>query len=166
MKRVVIDTNVLCVANGQSPQAGPACMLQVVERLDAVRKDDQVCLDQTGFILNEYLKQRLSLSGQPGVGDAFFKWLFQNQANPQHCRKVEVTPLNDEGTEFAEFPSDRRLARFDPADRKFVAVSRASGRRPAVVLNAVDSDWWECRQALQACGVPVEFLCPAQFTEQ
>jgi hypothetical protein len=166
MSRVVIDTNVLCVANGQSPQASAVCKLRVAERLAEVRKHDQVCLDQSGLIFDEYLRQRLSLSGQPGVGDAFFRWLFQNQANPRHCRKVTVTSRNADGTEFDEFPDDPRLAKFDPSDRKFVAVVRAAGKRPPSVLNAVDSDWWHFRDVLQEWEVRVEFLCPSQFKDQ
>ena len=166
MSRVVIDTNVLCVANGQSPQATAACKLRVIERLAAVRKQDQVCLDSAGFIVNEYLQQRFSFSGQPGVGDAFFKWLYDNQGKLKHCLKVTVSARNAEGTEFDEFPNDPQLAKFDPSDRKFVAVVRAAGKRSPTVLNAVDSDWWHFRQVLQQCGVRVEFLCPSQFKDK
>lgn len=164
MKSIVIDTNVLHVANGTTPQAGPNCILAVVERLERVRRRERVCLDETGHILDEYLRQRFSFSGQPGVGDAFFKWLFENQANPRHCERVAVKSLSEEGTRFAEFPSDPRLAGFDPSDRKFVAVALASSKKPPI-LNAVDSDWWEHREALLSHGVEVEFLCPDQFQE-
>jgi hypothetical protein len=164
MNAVVIDTNVLYVANNNAPQAGCECVLAVVRRLEQVQSSERVCLDSTRFILSEYLQQRLSFSGQPGMGDAFFKWLFNNQANPGHCEVVQVHPRNSDGTDFDEFPSDPALAAFDPSDRKFVAVARASASNPPV-LNAVDSDWWIHRDSLAKHNVRVEFLCPQQFSD-
>lgn len=49
------------------------------------------------------------------------------------------------------------------SDRQFVAVAIASPDRPTV-LNAVDSDWWNHRGALERYGVVVDFLCPEQFS--
>jgi hypothetical protein len=43
-----------------------------------------------------------------------------------------------------------------------VAVAVA-GRKPAVVLNAVDSDGWQHREALDRNGVRVEFLCAGEM---
>jgi hypothetical protein len=108
------------------------------------------------------MEQGLSLSGQPGMGDAFFKWVFQNQANSQVCETVEIHPRKGSDTDFEEFPKDPALAGFDPSDRKFVAVARTSARRPPI-LNAVDSDWWDFREPLRRNGVEVRFLCPEQF---
>lgn len=162
MTAVVIDTNVLHVANSTAQQAGPECVLAVVERLEKVRLNDRVCLDDTGFILEEYAQQQFSFSGEPGVGDAFFKWLSDNQANPHVCEIVHVTSTDASGTQFDEFPDDPALANFDRSDRKFVAVVLASDFGPTV-LNAVDSDWWIHREALARNSVRVEFLCPDQF---
>jgi hypothetical protein len=60
---------------------------------------------------------------------------------------------------FEEYPDDPDIAAFDPSDHKFVAVALA-GPQPAVVLNAVDTDWWEHRAALTRNKVNIEFLCP------
>lgn len=162
VKSVVIDTNVLHVANNNSEQAGPACVLNVIARLEKVRDSNRVALDDSGFILQEYLDQRFHFSGQPGFGDAFFKWLFENQANESVCESVTVTPLDSHGRDFDEFPDDPDLNDFDPSDRKFVAVALASPNAPPV-LNAVDSDWWDFREALESNGVEIKFLCPGQF---
>ena len=164
MSAVVIDTNVLHVANQNAPQAGPECILRVVERLESVRMNERVCLDATGFILQEYIDQRFHFSGQPGFGDAFFRWLYQNQANLDVCEIVEIHAIGNTGKNFTEFPGDVELAGFDPSDRKFVAVALTSENSPAV-LNAVDSDWWYFRDALENAGVDVEFLCPEQFED-
>ena len=60
---------------------------------------------------------------------------------------------------FAEFPADEQLAKFDPSDRKFVAVALAADDAPPI-LNASDTDWWLARDALGAHGLTVKFLCP------
>lgn len=158
---VTIDTNVLQVANGNSPQADASCQLACVRELIRIRSEDVVCLDRIGLILDEYCRQRFNFSGQPGVGDSFFKWLFENQGNAEHCEQVTITPRDGEGWDFEEFPTDRRLASFDRSDRKFVAVALASERKPRV-LNAVDSDWRAFRVPLEENGVFVQFLCPNQ----
>lgn len=161
-KTVVIDTNVLHVANNNAEQAGPTCVLNVIGRLEKVRTSNRTALDDSGFILQEYLDQRFQFSGQPGVGDAFFKWLFENQTNEAVCEVVSVTPLDEEGKEFEEFPDDPALDDFDRSDRKFVAVALASSNAPPI-LNAVDSDWWNFREALAANRIQVDFMCPDQF---
>ena len=150
-----MDTNVAVVANGRASQADDDCVATCVSELIDIRERHQVVLDDRGLIIEEY-RRHLSPSGQPGPGDAFFKWLWNNQGHPRHCRQVAVTP-GDRG--FDEFPSDPDLEEFDPADRKFVAVAIASGDRPTV-LNAADTDWWQHREALARHRVEVRFLCP------
>ena len=125
----VIDTNVLLVANGRAKQACPACVLACVEALAAIRERRRVLLDRGMLILNEYIGQRLSFSGQPGAGDAFFRWLFNNQANELHCLQFDITPRRGSADDFVEFPDDPALSRFDRSDRKFVAVALASRLR-------------------------------------
>lgn len=153
---VVVDTNVAVVANGKTPQAGHACRAACEGALLDVRDRRRVLLDARGAILEEY-RRHLSPSGQPGLGDAFFKWLWVNQANPTHCRRVEITP--DAARGYREFPDDRALDRFDRDDRVFVAVAIASREAPPI-LNASDTDWWEHRAALEKHGIRVEHLCP------
>jgi hypothetical protein len=145
---VVMDTNVAIVANFRTPQASDGCVEACIAALLEIRERRRILLDEDGQILEEY-RRYLSPSGQPGAGDAFFKWLWSNQVNPEHCRQVRG----------GEFPDDPDLARFDRSDRKFVVVAIASGERPPV-LNATDSDWWEHRDALSRHGVEIHFLCP------
>ena len=153
---VVVDTNVPLVANSRAEQAGWECMATCIHALRQVQAERRTLLDDRGLIIEEYRKS-LSHSGQPGLGDAFFRWLWENQANPQHCRTVPIAVHADRM--FAEFPEDPRLSSFDLSDRKFVAVVRASGTRPEL-LNATDTDWWDDRLALKENGVNVVFLCP------
>jgi hypothetical protein len=155
---VAIDTNVPIIAN--CAESVPLnCALTCIQKLREVRSKQRVLLDTLGLILTEY-RRHLSPRGQPGLGDAFFKWLWDNQANSQVCAQVEITPMDGS---FLEFPPDPDLSAFDPSDRKFVAVILASGVC-APLLNAADTDWWLFREALERHGIKIEFLCPTLMT--
>src|SRR5207253_11247121 len=135
-----------------------ACVEACIDRLIASQQHDVVLVDDGGLIFEEY-QRYLAHKGQPGTGDAFFKWLWDNQANEAHCRRVPITPIHPDPRGFLEFPEDPRLATFDASDRKFVAVAIAAGSQP-VIVNASDTDWWAARQVLAEHAVTVEFLCP------
>lgn len=153
----IVDTNVPLVANRTAPQASPACVIAAVKFLHALQQSGLLVLDDSWLIVNEY-KHKLDQRGQPGVGDAFLKWVLTNQANPQRCRRVAITIIEDG---FDTFPNDPALANFDPSDRKFVAVAIADSAHPPI-YNAVDSDWWQAgiAAALSLYAVRVEHLCP------
>ena len=153
---VIMDTNVAVVANGKTAQASRACVVACLDRLKKIRNDERLLLDRGWDILEEYLRH-LCPSGQPGAGDAFFKWLWNNQGNPEVCRWVPITPHRGRG--FEEFPGSDELADFDRSDRKFVAVALACGESPPI-LNAADRDWWQHRGALERRGIRIDFLCP------
>ena len=154
---IVVDTNVAVVANCNAEQADTACEIACVRELAEVRARRRLLLDDRGLILQEY-RRHLSPSGQPGAGDAFFKWVYDNSGNLKHCVLVAITPTADART-FEEFPASEDLARFHRKDRKFVAVALSEGGM-APIVNATDTDWWAHRLALKRHGVAVRFLCP------
>ena len=158
MRAFVVDVNVAIAANGKSPQADLDCVAGCVNALDNIPKSGLVVLDDGMRILSEY-QRHLSPKGQPGLGDAFMKWVWENQAVVERCERVILTPSGTWDEDFAEFPTDPALTNFDPADRKYVAAALVSQRAPEV-LNAVDPDWWQYRDALQRNGVRLRFLCP------
>ncbi len=153
---VVIDSNLLIVSNARDVnQATPECIGRCVKFLENVRSAGRIVIDDAFIILNEYMR-KVSPSGQPGVGDAFLKWVLTNQANVSRCSLVGITPHPIRG--FAEFPEDPDLAKFDRSDRKFVAVALAHPDRPPIA-NAVDSDWVDAHIALARNGVRVQQIC-------
>lgn len=158
MSAAVVDTNVLVTANRAAAHVSIACMLRAIERLRTIQRTEVVVLDVGWLILGEYQKQASS-SGQPGVGDAFLRWVLTMRANPAHCELVPITPRVDDPEDFLEFPQDPALQGFDRADRKFAAVALASRNSPPVV-NVADTDWWIFRTALERHGLLMEFLCP------
>lgn len=157
---VVVDTNVILVANRQHPDVGDACVATCVARLHAIVRNGRVAIDDGYRILQEYQNKTAPHAGQR-AGDAFLKWLLRNNANPRRCAHVPIVEHPQRG--FDSFPDDARLAHFDPPDRKFVAVARAHPEKPPI-LQAADSKWLAWNEGLRAHGVRVEFLCPADLT--
>jgi hypothetical protein len=153
---VIIDTNVPIVANNRdAPQASAQCAVRCAQRLQKTQDEDILVLDDNWLILREYM-DNLRSQGQPGLGDAFLKWVLTNKHNPHCCQLVSLTP---QGDSFVEFPDDPALEEFDISDRKFAAIAHAHGEHPHV-LNATDSDWWHFRAALEHHDIHVDFICP------
>lgn len=148
----VVDTNVAIVANTRDTHADVACQLACIDKLSHLVREGVVAVDETGLILDEY-RGYLSHSGQPGVGDAFFKHIFDHQYGDGRVRRVSVTPSDDDGRGFEELPENT----FDRSDRVFLAVALVGG---ATVVNATDSDWDEHAGLMDELGVAVEQLCP------
>jgi hypothetical protein len=157
---LVIDTNVLVVANELHPEASIDCIVTCIDALRNARHS-VVLVDDAHEVFKEY-RTYCSHSGQPKAGDAFFKWLWDNQSNPAHCLKIPITPHPDRS--FEEFPDDPDLEEFDVSDRKFVAVAIASAMNPEV-LNASDTDWATFRDSLESNGISIRFLCPELMEE-
>ncbi len=115
-------------------------------------------LDTGGRIFEEY-RAYLSFSGQPGVGDEFFRWVHDYQWREEYCVRVALTPTAADPDDFVEFPSSTPgLEAFDRADRKFIAAAVANGH-DTEVIQATDSEWWDCREAFAVAGVAVDFIC-------
>lgn len=148
----VVDTNVATVANGRGSHADLRCQLTCLERLKSVAAGEVVTIDDENSTLAEY-KRHLSFSGMPGVGDAFFKHVFDSRFQEDRVRRVAVTPSDDDRRGFEELPENT----FHRSDRKFLAVAVVA---KAVVLNATDSDWDEHEALMNKLGVKVRQLCP------
>ncbi len=158
---VVVDTNVAVVANKGAPQASSNCVRTCARKLRQITHGNvKLVLDDRWMILREYL-QNLRSKGD-GVGDRFLAWSLRNRTNPEQCELVSITPVANLENEFEEFPKDPELENFDPADRKFVAVALAHPEKPPI-LEAVDKQWWQLRDALHRNGVTVEFICEADI---
>ena len=158
----VVDTNVAIVANARDTHADLACQHACVVALRSLvaakAAAEVVAIDDMGLILAEY-GNRLSYSGRPGVGDMFFKHVFDNQYQPNRVRRVQISPTEDDERGFEELPPNT----FDPSDRKFLAVAAVAD---AIILNATDSDWDESAALLSSIGVEVQQLCPQHATKQ
>ena len=121
--RAIVDTNVLKVANRETPQASLECELACIRIITEIKQSGILILDDEKRILNEY-RGELNIKGQPGVGDAFLKWAYTNMMNKKRCELIPITPLGPQN--FTEFPSCDELRKFHWKDRKFVAVACAT----------------------------------------
>ncbi len=153
MKAFVVDVNVLIVANArETEQASIGCVLQCVVALEEVQQHLLV-LDDIGLIFDQYQRYN-NFYGQPGLGDAFFKWVYNHQYDSFHVELVDC--------EQAQISSD--LARFDPADQVYLQAAQQSQNSP-VILNATDRDWMEWLQPLEQQGFSIRFLCPELMSD-
>lgn len=161
MNFVVIDTNVLMVANEDFPpeQADDDCVRACIDRLIAIQNGssgERVVLDDDDRLIGEY-QQTLKSSQQPSTGRAFLYWLFQAGWNPALCGRVRINCIEEANQVFKEFPEHKGLAEFDVSDRKFVATANAHPVKPPI-LQAVDAKWMGWEKALNECGLQIEWL--------
>lgn len=145
------------VANAQADHVSVTCQESCVAALSDITAQGTVVIDDGNEVFDEYLAN-LNVVGQPGLGDQFLKWLWNNQGWKDLCHRVTVQ-RTEEPRLYLEFPEDPELEGFDRSDRIFVAVALASGLNPPI-LNASDSDWWIFGTALERNGIFVKNLCP------
>lgn len=154
---VLVDTNIPLVAKGIST-APDSCLKNCIKTLQSViHGQHRVVLDSEHRILKEYM-HKLSMSGQPTVGDAFLKWLYSNLGNELCCEMIDITAIDEQEQIFKEFPNVAGLETFDRSDRKFVAVANAHPEKPPI-LQGWDVKWVGWSIALKDANIVVEFIC-------
>lgn len=160
MDSYTIDTNVLVVSNGGTPQATYKNQLDCIEFLEKlVLQKEKISIDDLGLILNEYMGYA-NHSGQPGAGDIFFRYLHDHQAMENICEKVTITPGGDKNVAFEELLTfHEQLTGFDREDQKFLAVAKQS-QYNCHICNATDTDWRQFEPQIKAMGIDIIFLCP------
>ena len=161
MNDMVIDTNIILVANDQHPNVSPECVIKCVLALQMVMCSQRLALDDGFLILREYQNKTQPKKGNR-PGDAFVKWALNNLSNTKHVSQVPLVEQKDRG--FESFPDDTDLTSFDVSDRKFVAVSAAHGNKPPI-SQATDSKWLNWAAALKRNGIEVDFLCGTDIKE-
>lgn len=170
MSKCIVDTNVPLIANlAERPDpcsdVPDYCIRESVDRIESIIEEGCLVIDAAGEIFQEYIN-KLSLRGQPGIGDAFAKWVNDHQFTPGKVDRVPITK-DESGSSYNEFPDDPELKGFDRSDRKFVAVAKAhpETEKPSI-LQAADSKWWGWKDALDEHGITVVFLCQEYVEEK
>ena len=141
---VVVDTNVPVVANGRDTHADELCQISCIEAILEIQSGRTVVLDEQGEVFAEY-QDYLSFRGEPGVGDRFFRYVYDHQHSGSRVRLVPITKTDD-ARGFEELPANS----LDPSDRKFLALAVVT---KAAIVNATDSDWREQRELLDRLSV-------------
>lgn len=153
--KFVIDTNVAIAANGRDTHACNKCQLDCVEFIEELTSKNnrrKIYLDDLDLLISEY-KPHFNFHGQPGVGDAFYKFLHDNKYSGSRVKLVSITPNHSEEKGFDELP----INLIDPSDRKILAIAVVAD---AKIANALDNDWHEKRDFVASLGIDVLQLCP------
>ena len=157
MTYLIIDTNVPLKAANLQPEddIDRACSLSCFRFIKAImNSDDVVVLDDNQEILREY-RNKINIDLQDNVATEFLMWLYHKiRDNTVEMHRITKTDNNT----YVEFPDSPDLTGFDQSDRKFVALSKAHPAHPNI-YNGSDTDWWAYKDALEAQGVHVVFLC-------
>lgn len=145
-----IDENVLVVANGRETHASLMCQLACVDFLLECKRDRSLLLDTAGAVLALYAS-KCNWSGEPGTGDEFFRWAFDNSHG------LELVDLaRDDSGRYVDVPEG--LEDFDRDDHIWLALVLKTSVE-AQIVNAVDSDYLENLSKLEAALVDVLELC-------
>jgi hypothetical protein len=156
---VVIDTNVLAVAEGMHAGASDECILACVRLIRRVLDGHRVGVDEGDEILAEYV-QALRKSTKSGVGKKLALSLWRRRYDDGVCHRLPITPLDQSTGSFVEVPAS--LRDFDMDDQKFLAVAAAEGQTPPI-FQALDNEWWRRRPDLAVNGLDIQFLCVADI---
>ena len=159
---VVVDTNVLMVAEGLHEAASDACRSTCIDLVERLDKALVAAVDSGDEIVNEYLGSLRGARGS-GLGVKAAVRLYRRRHDPRACRQVAVTPVQDPPGSYEEVPEN--LRDFDTDDQKFVAVAAAEGSRPQI-YTAVDPEWWDRKDDFVDARIDVQFLCPGHFLER
>ena len=161
MSAVVVDTNVILVANEAHEGASLECVRVCIERLKLLMAQGTVAVDDGYRIVLEY-QNKTQANKAKGVGDVFVKWVLTNLARTDRVHQVPITETAAD--EFGEFPDKKLEKQFDPPDRKFAAVAAAHPNK-ASILQASDCKWLDWWPPLRTAGVEIEFICPDDICE-
>jgi hypothetical protein len=145
----VVDTNVPLVV--RFPTTHPKDLADACEALleAIIESGVVVSTDADDEIIEEYFTM-LHHSGQPTLGDAFAKWVFETRWT-QPDSIVDIHP--EEQHSYGVLDGDD--ADFDPSDRKFIAVAKVAG---ATIHEATDTKWLDWGPALARHAVTVAWV--------
>lgn len=153
MTEVIVDTNVAVVANDQNTEIIASCVDACKLFLIGIAAGQVVLVDGADEIRAEYA--RAVGMGRPyQLGAQFLVHVLRHQYDVRVVRRIDL-PRRPDDT-FEDFPDVPELSMFDLSDRKFAVLARKTG---TPVTNATDSDWADFRDALNAHGIKVDFLC-------
>ena len=155
-KYYIVDTNVPATASSSDPSQRN-CREQCIVELEAFFNGSRVLvIDDQWHVLGEYARNLK----RGGLDEQFLRWVLQNRQNPKRCCLIYLA--SDPAWSFKHFPKDKRLAKFDRADRKWIALSCASshqlGAHPPIV-QATDLKWKRFEKVLDTYGVRILFIC-------
>lgn len=160
-KEVIIDTNVPinAINTRKENQLDVLCAMACLRFIKEVMESDKyfVVLDSGNEIYREYYKN-ISNTSQRTIATQFLNWIQRNLTLRYGSRVIQHRINKIDNNTYEEFPNDLRLLKFDPADRKFVALAAAHPNHPSIFQGS-DSLWWGFKDILKEYSIDVVFLC-------
>ena len=158
MNKSIIDANVVLLSGTPIKDIPTDQLLCAKMCLEFIKKtmddpDSSIVLDAEGRILREY-RGANGLGTSPNLATVFCIWVHQHM--PKEAK--DFLPLKEisENT-FEIYPDSEVLKKFDPPDRKYIALAYCHEEHPPII-EASDSKWWGIREELNANGITVQFL--------
>lgn len=156
---VVVDTNVLAVAEGIKDGASDECIASCTAMARRIQEGLPLTVDDGDRMLAELVKT-MKKSSASGIGVKLALSLWRRRHDPAVCHTVTISPSDDPPGSFEEVPD--QLRDFDIDDHKFFAVAVAHGPGTQI-FQALDEEWWSRRRDFPACGLDVQFLCAPEL---
>ncbi len=163
----IIDANVPLTAAGRN-QGSENCVESCSNLLQSTFAGEIiVVVDDEGHALAEYRN-----IGKPqrhnDIAERFLVYVYDYQYNSERFQRVRLR--TDKQGRFVDYPDvneewtsqDPRCKRFDPDDKKWVALAVAYRRETgedAPIVNAADRCWLAFESRLESAGVKLEILC-------
>jgi hypothetical protein len=159
-RRIVVDTNVLAIAEGLNDDACDLCRSACFAIARMVKEGVIVTLDAGDLIVTEYMRV-LGASKTDGVGRKLAHRIYRLRKSGVVCHMVKLTPTESPAASFEEVPP--LLRDFDEDDQKFVAVAASDG---VAIYAGLDGEWWDRQEDFAASGISVQFPCSMQLMER
>jgi hypothetical protein len=163
----IIDANVPLTAAGRS-QASEECVETCFCLLQSILAGETVLVvDDAGHALAEY--RNIGKPKRHGdVAERFLVHIYNHLYNSDRFQRVGLR--TDKQGNFLDYPDpddewtsqDPRCERFDPDDKKWVALAvrfKQETGKEAPIVNAADRCWLAFETHLEAVGVKLETLC-------
>jgi len=150
-KYYIIDTNVFVAANGGTDQLSEDDINRCKSFVALLFSKTIISIDAKSEIFSEYFRY-MNRSGQPGIGDAYVKYLWDRQCDKTVCELVDISK-NKNGV-YKQLKGKEDLICFDPNDLKFIAVYLGS-KFNTTICNASDRDWEENKSLLAKYNINV-----------
>ena len=166
MGKYIIDANVVLLAGTpvkDIPSDQLLCAQKCIKFINnfVTKADNMLVLDAEGRIMKEY-RGLYSLDRDPNIATVFYRWACRNvPKNAEDFISLKEIAEN----EFESYPDSEQLKRFDPPDRKYIALAFQHKEHPPIV-EANDSKWWGIREEMERCGLNIRFIDETYIKEK
>lgn len=159
----IVDTNVWVMLGNIPPdnEIERECVLACIQwgkRFNESGEEYKIAVDMKWKILTEY---------RNNIREGSLAQQYLNTLLSQPIMRLVFKPIQYDDNDHAiiDVDLDTDDQKFDPSDKKFVAVALAFDDPPPII-NATDTDWEKHKVPIEAAGITVHSLCPDYITDK